>query len=126
MMGSIPSRLAANATACPKLPRVAVTTRAGEQFDLAINLNRQLSESEIEEEIDWLIVCAEPRGGAALAKNFGGFWASHKLWTEAFLPGETLDRALNRLLPGAVLRWESLGALLGRRLPFAFEIVRVG
>jgi long-chain acyl-CoA synthetase len=77
--------------------RIAVRTRAGEQFDLAINLNRQLSESEIEEEIDWLIVCAEPRGGGALAKNFGGFWAPHKLWTEEFIPGETLDRALNRL-----------------------------
>ena len=77
--------------------RVVVKTRAGEHFDVAINLNRHLSESQIDEEIDWLIICAEPRGGIALVQNFGGFWGFHGLWTEEFIPGDTLDRALNRL-----------------------------
>ena len=39
---------------------------AGEQFDLAINVNRELSGSQIEEEIDWLIVCAANRGEGSL------------------------------------------------------------
>jgi long-chain acyl-CoA synthetase len=77
--------------------RVAVKTRAGEQFDLAINLNHQLSVSLIDEEIDWLIVCSEPRGSGALVESFGGFWESYGLWTEEFIPGDTLDRALIRL-----------------------------
>ncbi len=76
---------------------VSVKTRMGEQFDLAINMIRQLSESQIDEEIDWLIVCAEQRGSGALVEAFGGFWESHGLWTEEFIPGDTLDRALNRL-----------------------------
>lgn len=77
--------------------RVAVKARVREQFDLAINLNRALSEAEIEEEIGWLIVCGEARELGPLAEDFGGYWKQHGLWTEEFIPGDTLDRALNRL-----------------------------
>ena len=42
-------------------------------------------------------LCGEPRGGVALVQNFGGFWESYGLWTEEFITGDTLDRALNRL-----------------------------
>ncbi len=77
--------------------RVAVKTRVREQFDLAINLNRALSEAEIEEEIGWLIVCGEARDLGPLVEDFGGYWKPHGLWTEEFIPGDTLDRVLNRL-----------------------------
>ena len=77
--------------------RAAVKTRVREQFDLAINLNRTLSEAEIEEEIGWLVVCGEARDAGPLVEDFGGYWARHGLWTEEFIPGDTLDRALNRL-----------------------------
>ena len=77
--------------------RVAVKTRVREQFDLAINLNRALSDAQIGEEIDWLIVCSEAREAGALVEDFGGYWEQHGLWTEEFIPGDTLDRALNRL-----------------------------
>ena len=77
--------------------RVAVKTRVREQFDLAINLSRTLSEEEIEEEIRWLIVCAEDREHGPLVEDFGGYWPSRGLWTEEFIPGDRLDRALARL-----------------------------
>jgi long-subunit acyl-CoA synthetase (AMP-forming)/GNAT superfamily N-acetyltransferase len=77
--------------------RVAVKTRMLEPIDVVINLNRRLSESQIEEEIDWMIICAEPRGSGPLVELFGGSWESHGLWTEEFIPGETIDHALNRL-----------------------------
>jgi GNAT superfamily N-acetyltransferase len=77
--------------------RVAVKTRDGAQYDLAVNLNRQLSQDAVEEEINWLIVCGDERGRPPLVEMFGGYWPDHQLWTEEFIPGETLDHALDRL-----------------------------
>jgi len=77
--------------------RMAVKTRTLGQFDLAINLNRDLAEATVMEEIDWLVVCAEERDLGPLVEDFGGYWPEHGLWTEEFIPGETLDRAVVRL-----------------------------
>ncbi len=77
--------------------RMAVKTRTGGHFDLAINLNRDLAEEQVMEEINWLVVCAEERDLGPLVEDFGGYWPEHGLWTEEFIPGETLDRAVLRL-----------------------------
>ncbi len=77
--------------------RMAVKTRNLGQFDLAINLNRDLAEAHVLEEIDWLVVCAGARDLGPLVEDFGGYWPEHGLWTEEFIPGETLDRAVARL-----------------------------
>ena len=77
--------------------RMAVKTRNRGQFDLAINLNRELAEDQVLEEIDWLVICAEERKLGPLVEDFGGYWPEHGLWTEEFIPGETLDRAIVRL-----------------------------
>jgi GNAT superfamily N-acetyltransferase len=77
--------------------RMAVKTRNRGQFDLAINLNRDLSEDLVLEEIDWLVICSEERSRGPLVEDFGGYWPEHGLWTEEFIPGETIDRAIARL-----------------------------
>ncbi|MCW8984521.1 MAG: hypothetical protein OQK55_04200, partial [Thermoanaerobaculales bacterium] len=77
--------------------RVAIRTRIGEQLDLALNLNRSLPPEDAKEEINWLIICSEPRGPGPLVEVFGGSWPEDDLWTEEFIPGETLDHAVNRL-----------------------------
>ena len=77
--------------------RMAVKTRSSGQFDLAINLNRTLDEVQVQEEIDWLVVCAEQRDLGPLVEDFGGYWPEQGLWTEEFIPGETLDRVIMRL-----------------------------
>ena len=77
--------------------RVAIRTRVGEQLDLALNLNRSLPQDDAEEEINWLIICSEPRGPGPLVEIFGGSWPEDDLWTEEFIPGETLDHSINRL-----------------------------
>ena len=77
--------------------RVAIRTRVGEQLDLALNLNRSLPVDDAQEEINWLIICSEPRGLGPLVEVFGGSWPEDDLWTEEFIPGETLDHALSRL-----------------------------
>jgi long-subunit acyl-CoA synthetase (AMP-forming)/ribosomal protein S18 acetylase RimI-like enzyme len=77
--------------------RVAIRTRVGHQLDLALNLNRSLPSEDAKEEINWLIICSEPRGLGPLVEVFGGSWPEDDLWTEEFIPGETLDHAVNRL-----------------------------
>jgi long-subunit acyl-CoA synthetase (AMP-forming)/GNAT superfamily N-acetyltransferase len=77
--------------------RIAVKTRDGNQYDLAVNLNRSLTPEAMAQEIDWLILCGEDRTRPPLVETFGGFWPDHQLWTEEFIPGETLDVALRRL-----------------------------
>ena len=77
--------------------RVAIRTRVRDQLDLALNLNLELSPEAAQEEVDWLIVCSEARGLGPVVEIFGGAWPEHGLWTEEFIPGETLDHALRRL-----------------------------
>ncbi|MCU0233857.1 MAG: AMP-binding protein, partial [Thermoanaerobaculales bacterium] len=77
--------------------RMTVRTRGQEQLELALNLNRELSPEAAQEEINWLIVCSEARALGPLVEIFGGWWPEQQLWTEEFIPGETLDRALLRL-----------------------------
>ncbi|MEJ2583398.1 MAG: AMP-dependent synthetase, partial [Acidobacteriota bacterium] len=77
--------------------RIAIRTRAREQLDLALNLNRDLSDDDAAEEINWLIICSDVRGRGPLVEVFGGSWPEDDLWTEEFIPGETLDHALDRL-----------------------------
>jgi long-chain acyl-CoA synthetase len=77
--------------------RVAIRTRERGQLDLALNLNRELPVELVQEEINWLIVCSEARDLGPLVEIFGGSWPEHGLWTEEFIPGETLDHAISRL-----------------------------
>ena len=76
--------------------RAAVRTRGREQYDVAVNLNLDLTEASAQEEVDWLVVCSEDLGSGPLVETFGGHWPELDLWTEEFIPGETLDRALRR------------------------------
>lgn len=77
--------------------RMAVKTRHQGQFDLAVNLNQTLSPDQVRDEIDWLILCGEPSQPGPLVERFGGYWSKLELWSEEFIAGETLDRALKRL-----------------------------
>ena len=77
--------------------RVAIRTRDREQLDLALNLNRSLPTEDAEEEINWLIICSDARSLGPLVEIFGGSWPEDELWTEEFIPGETLDHSLDRL-----------------------------
>ncbi|MEE4272237.1 MAG: GNAT family N-acetyltransferase [Thermoanaerobaculales bacterium] len=77
--------------------RVDIRTRNRGQYDLAVNLNRDLDERAVTEEIDWLVICAEDRDLGPLVEDYGGYWPEHGLWSEEFIPGETLDRSILRL-----------------------------
>ncbi|HKQ62248.1 MAG TPA: GNAT family N-acetyltransferase [Candidatus Polarisedimenticolaceae bacterium] len=77
--------------------RVTVQTRYQGAHDLAANVNHELSPQQIEEELHWLILSGAPGKRDPLVEEFGGYWPEFDLWSEEFIPGETLDRVLRRL-----------------------------
>ncbi len=77
--------------------RVTVQTRFQGSYDLAVNVNQGRTREQVREEIRWLILCGEPGGHDPLVEDFGGYWSEHDLWSEEFIPGESLDRTLKRL-----------------------------
>jgi len=77
--------------------RITVQTRTQESYDLAVNVNHSLKPDDVQEEIHWLILSGDPGVRDPLVEDFGGFWPDQDLWSEEFISGETLDRALQRL-----------------------------
>jgi ribosomal protein S18 acetylase RimI-like enzyme len=77
--------------------RVTVQTRHQESYEVAVNINHDLSERDVREEIQWLILCGAAAGRDPLVEDFGGYWEEQDLWTEEFVPGHTLDVALKRM-----------------------------
>jgi len=77
--------------------RVTVQTRFQGSHDLAVNVNQGRTQDQVREEIRWLTLCGEPGAHDPLVEDFGGYWPRQDLWSEEFIPGESLDRTLNRL-----------------------------
>ncbi len=77
--------------------RVTVQTRFQGSYELAANVNRDLTQQQVGEEIQWLILGGDAGDGAPLVEDFGGYWPEQDLWSEEFIAGETLLRAMRRL-----------------------------
>ena len=76
--------------------RVLVQTRVHTAFNFVINLNDTLENAFIEDEIQWLMVMASHEDGRKLVEDFGGYWEDYVLYTEEYIPGETLNQYLKR------------------------------
>jgi len=78
--------------------RFTVQTRFQGSFEMAVNVNHDLRSEQILEELHWLTVSGDPGyGREPLVEEFGGYWPEHDLWSEEFIEGETLIRAMRRL-----------------------------
>jgi long-chain acyl-CoA synthetase len=77
--------------------RITVQTRFQGSYDLAVNVNRGRTPEQVREEIRWLVLCGEPGAHDPLVEDFGGYWPQQDLWSEEYIPGESLDRTLTRL-----------------------------
>jgi long-subunit acyl-CoA synthetase (AMP-forming)/N-acetylglutamate synthase-like GNAT family acetyltransferase len=77
--------------------RVTVQTRFQGSYDLALNVNHELPAQRIQDEIRWLILCGDTGDRPPLVEDFGGYWPEFDLWSEEYIPGDTLDRVLKRL-----------------------------
>ena len=50
----------------------------------------------IDEEIKWLVIMGSSIHGQKFVEEFGGYWPEYKLYTEEYIPGETLSQYLER------------------------------
>ena len=78
--------------------RVSVQTRFQGGFDFVINLERNKATRLLKEEMDWLIHACAPAGGMKLVEEFGGFWKEFNLWTEEYIPGDSLRRYFGKMM----------------------------
>ncbi|HKI79376.1 MAG TPA: GNAT family N-acetyltransferase [Ignavibacteriaceae bacterium] len=76
--------------------RITIQTRFQGAFDIVINLNKDLPEENVREEINWLVLAGSEIAGQKLVEDFGGYWEDYDLWTEEFVPGETVAKFLQR------------------------------
>jgi GNAT superfamily N-acetyltransferase len=77
--------------------RVTIQTRFLGHYDLAVNVNHDLTEGQVRDEIHWLILSGDAGDRAPLVEDFGGYWPGPDLWSEEFISGEPLARAMRRL-----------------------------
>jgi hypothetical protein len=78
--------------------RITVQTRSQDSYDLAANLNKSLSPEQVQQEIDWLILCGDSDDREPVVEDFGGYVTDQDIWTEEFISGATLDREMRRLV----------------------------
>jgi len=100
--------------------RLSIATRARETFDVAINHAETMPPAELRDEVLWLVASGTP---PPLVENFGTYHADWGIYTEEFIPGETVERQVARLVKqedGRRLRnnwpflvWTALAAHVG-------------
>jgi long-subunit acyl-CoA synthetase (AMP-forming)/GNAT superfamily N-acetyltransferase len=77
--------------------RITIQTRSDESYELAANVNTALTAEQVQEEVDWLILCGEHENRPPVVEEFGGYVSEQDIWTEEFISGSTLDREMRRL-----------------------------
>ncbi len=78
--------------------KVTIQTRLHGAFELLLTLNKKLPKSEIKQEIKWLIIAGTKFYVNELVEDFGGYWGEYDLWTQKYLPGETVAKLIKREL----------------------------
>ncbi len=75
--------------------RLSIHTRGREVFDVAINVAEDMNFVELRQEVSWLLAA-----GAVppLVEQFGGYFAEWGIFTEEFIPGDTVEKQVARLV----------------------------
>jgi predicted GNAT family acetyltransferase len=61
-----------------------------------MHLNKNLPPAKVREEIKWLILGGMNKKGERLLPHFGGYWEEYELWTEAFVPRDSVAKFLEK------------------------------
>jgi long-chain acyl-CoA synthetase len=90
--------------------RLSLRTRGREAYDVAINLAEDMNFAEFKDEVAWLLAAgARP----PLVEQFGGCFPEWGIFTEEFIPGDTVERQVARLVrQGEARRLRSLWPFL--------------
>ncbi len=78
--------------------RVTIQTRLHGSFELLLTLNKGLTPSEVKKEIRWLIIAGTKHYANELVEDFGGYYKKYDLWTQKYLPGNTVAKIMEREL----------------------------
>ena len=76
--------------------RTTVQTRFRGAFDLTLHLNKNFPPAKVKEETKWLILAGANTKGERLLPHFGGYWEEYDIWTEAFVPRDSVAKYLER------------------------------
>ncbi len=76
--------------------RITIQTRFHGGFDITMHLTKNLPHDHINEEIKWLILPAATPEGERLLPKFGGYWEKYGLWTEDFVPRESIEKFISK------------------------------
>ena len=76
--------------------RILVQTKKDDSYNFAININETHKKEFIEEEIKWLVIMGSSIHGQKFVEEFGGYWPEYNLYTEEYIPGETLSQYFER------------------------------
>ncbi len=76
--------------------RVLVQLKDGNAHNFVINLNDDLEPARFNQETNWLISMGASIHKQKLVEDFGAFWPDHQVYTEEYIPGETVLQYLDR------------------------------
>ena len=65
-------------------------------FDIVLNLNKKLSNENVRDEVNWIILAGSRFFTEELVESFGGYWEEFDSWTGEFVPGDTVAKFLQR------------------------------
>ncbi len=78
--------------------RITIQTRLHGSFELLLTLNKGLTPSEVKKEIRWLIIAGTKHYANELVEDFGGYYKKYDLWTQKYMPGNTVAKIMEREL----------------------------
>lgn len=76
--------------------RVLVQLKDGKAHNFVINMNDELDHARFSQETNWLISMGASLHKQKLVEDFGAFWPELQIYTEEYIPGETVLQYLDR------------------------------
>jgi hypothetical protein len=76
--------------------RVLIQLKDGKAYNFVININDDLEAARFKMETNWLISMGASSHQQKLVEDFGAFWPEHQVYTEEYIPGETVLQYLDR------------------------------
>ena len=76
--------------------RVLVQLKDKTAYNFAVNINHDLNKTRFKQETNWLVILNANINSKKLVEDFGSFWPDHQIFTEEYIPNETVFQYLTR------------------------------
>ena len=76
--------------------RILVQLKDNRAFNFVINVNDNLDKSQFKRESNWLISIGASTTNQKLVEDFGSIWEKNEIFSEEYIPGETVLMYLER------------------------------